>query len=320
MSWAVGWFAGMATFLVLVPISIMVTVGGGLALGLVGMIFWRHNDKTKWQRFLRDFLRGWAWLVCIIWLIPWAFLGITQFMNNTAPATIPRITISNGEKTVVFQSMIHIGSPGFYDDIQKDMENLRGRDFVFFYEWVEQWTPESILELSRLMGVNITEKMYNVFAQMAWLTIQDTQRYVGIVPSTNVDLSTDEIVALAKEANIEPPSAWENNILTTIEKKYPQFTLFQKTIIQILTRGTLNILLRIYTEPSIEQDLKAQVPVFDIILDQRNQLLAWAILESPVPNIYIHYGALHYAGVLRILTEKDPRWKEIARTEFQVIR
>jgi hypothetical protein len=45
-------------------------------------------------------------------------------MNKTAPATLARITLSNGEKTVVFQSMMHIASPGFYDDIKKDMEQL----------------------------------------------------------------------------------------------------------------------------------------------------------------------------------------------------
>jgi len=83
---------------------------------------------------MTNFLRGWAWLVCVLWLMPWLLLGALQFTNNTAPATIPKITISNGEKTVVFQSMIHIGSPGFYDDIQADMENLRGREYVFFYE------------------------------------------------------------------------------------------------------------------------------------------------------------------------------------------
>lgn len=98
------------------------------------MVFGKHDDRTRWQRFLRNFLKGWAWLVCVVWLLPWALLGFIQFTNNTAAATLPKITISNGEKTVVFQSMIHIGSPGFYDDIERDMDNLRGRDFIFFYE------------------------------------------------------------------------------------------------------------------------------------------------------------------------------------------
>lgn len=137
LSWSLGSWIGVATFLAFIPVSILMTVGGGLALGLVGMIFGKHDHRSRGQRFLRDFLRGWAWLVCLIWLTPWILLGIVQFTNNTAPATIPKITISNGEKTVIFQSMIHIGSASFYDEIQRDMENLRGREFVFFYEGVE---------------------------------------------------------------------------------------------------------------------------------------------------------------------------------------
>lgn len=175
-------------------------------------------------------------------------------------------------------------------------------------------------ELSGLMGMNISEKMYSVFAQMSGLVIQDAQRYIGIIPGRNVDLSTDEIVALAQAENIPSPLPVESTLLTTIEKKYPTLTPFQKTLAQIMSRGVLNVLLKTYTNPALEQSLKQQVPVFDIILDRRNEVLVTAILESPIPNIYIHYGALHYPGVLERLVEKDPRWREIAKTEFQVIR
>jgi len=51
--------------------------------------------------------------------------GLVKFSNNVAPATLPKITMSNGEKTVIFQSMMHIGSPDFYENIKKDMEGLR---------------------------------------------------------------------------------------------------------------------------------------------------------------------------------------------------
>lgn len=175
-------------------------------------------------------------------------------------------------------------------------------------------------ELSGLMGIDVSEKMYSVFAQIAGLIIQDADRYIGIIPSRNVDLSTDEIVALAEASNIQSPPPMESTLLETLERKYPTLTPFQKTLAQIMSRGILNVLLKTYTNPTLEQNLKQQLPVFDILLDQRNEVLVTAILESPVPNIYIHYGALHYPGVLKMLVEKDPRWKEVARTEFQVIR
>lgn len=167
LSWSLGSWIGVGAFLAFIPLSIFITVGGGIALGLVGMVFGKHDHRSRGRRFLRDFLRGWAWIICVIWLMPWILLGIVQFTNNAAPATLPKITISNGEKTVIFQSMMHIGSASFYDEVQRDMENLRGREFVFFYEGVESGTAESMAELSRLTGVEVSEKMYTLFAQMS---------------------------------------------------------------------------------------------------------------------------------------------------------
>ncbi len=86
------------------------------------------------KRFLSSFLKGWIILVSCIWLLPWITYGGISLMNKTAPATLARITLSNGEKTVIFQSMMHIASPGFYEDIKKDMQQLIGQDYVFFYE------------------------------------------------------------------------------------------------------------------------------------------------------------------------------------------
>lgn len=135
-----------------------------------------------------------------------------------------------------------------------------------------------------------------------------------------MDLSTDEIVALAREANIQNPVALDNPLIGKIGEKYTNLNSFQKNIIQIVSRGFLNILLRTYSNPSFEKNIQEQVPVYDIILGKRNALIAEAIIESPVPNIYIHYGALHYAGILAMLREKDPKWREISRTEYQVIQ
>lgn len=162
--------------------------------------------------------------------------------------------------------------------------------------------------------------MYAFFAQMSGLVLQDIERYKDIIPSTNVDISTDEIIAFAREAQIAAPLSVENDLFVQLSEKYPQLNQFQKRTLHIISRGFLNILLRTYTNPTLEKNLKAQLPIFDIILDKRNSILADAIIESPVPNIYIHYGALHYAGVLALLQEKDPRWREVARTDLQVIR
>jgi len=119
---------------------------------------------------------------------------------------------------------------------------------------------------------------------------------------------------------ITPGKRPEQSIIRILEEQYPTFTTFQKNITRVMARGMLNMLLRIYTDPVIETKLKESLPIFEVLLDKRNILLVDAIQASPAPNIYIHYGALHYPGVLASLQAKDPRWQEIARTYFVVIR
>lgn len=82
----------------------------------------------------------------------------------------------------------------------------------------------------------------------------------------------------------------------------------------------MNGLLRVYDHPELLTQLQRDVPVMDIVVNQRNNHLARAITASPSQKIYIHYGALHFPGTLEELRKTDPRWQEIARTGLTVIR
>jgi len=141
-------------------------------------------------------------LICFAWFLPWALFGISLATNIWAPATLPRITLSNGEKTVVFQSMMHIASPSFYDAVRADMQLLVGQEYVFFYEGVRPGTVESIERLGTLLGTDVSPEMYDTLAHLAHLESQKTEDFISILPSTNVDISTDDIVRIAQEQNI----------------------------------------------------------------------------------------------------------------------
>lgn len=134
---------------------IILTIGGALALGLVSMMLSRSIYVSKSRRFFRGFFRGWAGLVSFVFLLPWILFGIIEFTNTHAPATLPRITITNGDKTVIFQSMMHIASPEFYTDIEADMRQLANEDYIFLYEGVKADSPESLEKLSTLMGTAV---------------------------------------------------------------------------------------------------------------------------------------------------------------------
>lgn len=311
---------GIGAFLVFIPFSIIITVGGGIALGLVSILFGKHDDRKQWKRFMRSFLRGWAWLIGVLWLTPWILFGILDLSNRFIPATLPRITLSNGEKTVVFQSMIHIASPQFYTDVRNDMKKLQKEDYVFFYEGVKAGTPESMEKLSQFMGTTVSPEMYDILAEIAGLTFQGDEMYRDILPSTNVDLTTDEIVKLAETKVTALPADNQADFIKILREYYPAFTPIQKDITLVISHGIINMLLRTYTDPALITGMKDAIPVFDVILDERNKHIVDTILTSPNQHIYIHYGALHYPGIIGLLREKDPRWKEVSRKEFRVIR
>ncbi len=109
-------------------------------------------------------------------------------------------------------------------------------------------------------------------------------------------------------------------MMAQIEAYYPRMNATQKYITYVASRALMNIILRVYERPDIVEKLEIQIPVFSVILGERNLNIVRTIESSPSQKIYMHYGALHYAGVLAGLQKNDPRWQEIAHTEFVVIR
>jgi hypothetical protein len=47
---------------------------------------------------------------------------------------MPLYTISNGEKIIKFEAMIHIGTPNFYKSVQKNIRKSKEEGYVLFFE------------------------------------------------------------------------------------------------------------------------------------------------------------------------------------------
>lgn len=56
---------------------------------------------------------------------------------------MPVYTLSNGEKTVQFQTMSHIARKKFYNDIQIDILKAKNKGAVLFYEGVQSGSLEN---------------------------------------------------------------------------------------------------------------------------------------------------------------------------------
>lgn len=216
--------------------------------------------------------------------------------------------------------MMHIASPAFYSDIQNDMQKLVGQEYVFFYEGVRSGSEQSIERLSSLLGSDVSPQMYDTVGRLAGLVSQKPEDFLTILPSTNVDISTDDIVRIAQEQNISTPATAPIDIVQKIEAYYPIMNPTQKYITYVVSRAAMNIILRVYERSDIVEKLEIQVPVFSVILGERNKNIVRTIEDSPSQKIYMHYGALHFSGVLALLQKDDPRWREVSRSEFVVIR
>ncbi len=193
---------------------------------------------------------------------------------------------------------MHVASPGFYTDIGEDMKKLTGQEYVFFYEGVRPGTDESLERLSALLGTDVSPEMYDALGMMAGLVAQKPEEFASLLPSMNVDISTDDIVRIAQDQNIGTPDRLSEDLLKKIERAYPQMNPSQKYVCYVLSRAVMNMILRVYERPEIITQLQSQVPVFSIILGERNNNIIRSIEASPSKHIYIHYGALHYPGIL----------------------
>ncbi len=162
--------------------------------------------------------------------------------------------------------MMHIASPAFYDTIRDDMEQLVGQEYVFFYEGVQSGTTESIERLSALLGTDVSAEMYDSLGRMAGLESQNPEDFIPILPSTNVDISTDDIVRIAQEQNIQTPNEISEDLIQEIEARYSMMNTTQKYIAYVVSRAAMNMILRVYENPEITKTLEAQVPVFSVIL------------------------------------------------------
>ncbi len=153
----------------------------------------------------------------------------------------------------------------------------------------------SLEKLSNLVGTDVSPEMYDTLADIAGLSFQGDEIFLNILPSVNVDLSTDEIVAIAEKNNIIAPAGEQAIIIDSVKKYYPTMSPFQKNIAQVLSRGMMNVLLRTYTSKNFISDIQSELPVFSILLDERNKNIVQSVIDSPSKKIYIHYGALHFS-------------------------
>ncbi len=281
----------------------------------------------------RPFWRSWLSASGVVGLLALALLAVPLLVvitiNATRPLAVPRVTLTDGEREVVFQGMIHIGSAPYYQAVAFDMTQAADLGYVLFFEGVRAGAPENVQRMNEILGTNGVNlnQVYDAFAQQCGLHFQN--EYFGVFYDdmasnpdqfVNADVSVDDMMAewdrllqehpewSAAQIN-ERPEEEVDNQLDGMMGRLNSLTPGQQRLTQLACQTVLNVNLG---------QLGGEKPPFNenVVVDFRNRNLAEMIMQHPAERLYITYGYDHFRGVYKLLTEANPNWR-IADVEWR---
>ncbi|MDA9129473.1 hypothetical protein N9J72_03315 [Candidatus Gracilibacteria bacterium] len=256
-------------------------------------------------------------------------LSFSVYQNFISPAQIPLYTLSNGEKTLRFQTMSHVASPEFYSLVQNNIRTSKQEDFILFFEGVRPGSDESIETFNGALGIDFGPDLYSNFSKLYGIVSQDNDDFLNIVNNLdfNVDLDLDTVVekyeakqeSLGVEASQEqkiPDEVLDINseIITMLAELNPR----ELTAVRFLNQAIMNFMIKNEGLRNILIDTLGNTDIFGVILDDRNEYLVQEILTSDFDKIHILYGLMHFDGVFKLLQQNDTNW-EIIETEYSQV-
>lgn len=298
-----------ASPLILASVAALGAVIGALTVWLVRII--RRSKRHGWLHgaLAGAFVATGAVAAPIYWVV---------LQPALHPLTVPRVTLSDGKREVVFQGMAHVASEQFYRSVVYDLVRARAAGFVLFFEGTLPGTPEAEAWLTEAVHVKgDLNAQYARIGEICGLTFQGdflafVQRDQSIDPIhlVNADVSATEMyeewnrlvagrpelaTALAAKDEDDGSSVTVDGLLAMAASLGDR----QKAGAGALCRGVLS---------SVLGREESDDPVNAVILDFRKRKLADRIAAMPDANIYITYGSAHLPGLLDDLRNLDPTW------------
>ncbi len=285
-------------------------------------IAWRKLRKKELVPsgiFIQNFLYSVSWMILILSSL---LFGTSYYFNSINPASMPLYTISNGEKIVKFQTMIHIAKPNFYEKVKENLINFKKEWAVYFFEWVKAWKKENHEKFNKALWIKFDENLYKNLSKLYWVSMQNNKEFLWLVNDKdfNIDISMDEIIAFYDKKDL-----WEKNLKAPLDANKEIIKVLSKLnekelkILVYFNQAILNAL--IWNKYILAQmENASNKELFEVILWERNNILANEILNSPHKKIFITYWKLHFEGVFNILKQKDNNWKIIKEEKFYPIK
>jgi len=277
----------------------------------------RKKEAISSYNFIKIFL----YKITNILLILTLFIGWLSYISNEIyPAKMPEYTISNWDKEVKFQAMSHIWSENFYKEVQDNIKNYKKNWWVYFYEWVKPWTNENLQKFNQAIWIKFDKNLYKNFSKLYWLTFQDNSIFLWLVNNKdfNIDISLDQIMKLYKNKTNSiktlsntPPIEASKEIIKTLS----QLNERELHILIYINQAILNFIIWSNNTQEFLNNNFTNKKLFEVILDERNKVVANEIINTQYKKIYMTYWLLHFKWILELLQKNDPNWK-IIKTKY----
>jgi len=285
---------------------------------------WWKKIRKKEHLGLEQWLYYIAYrLACFMILFVSVFSVFCYYHLKVKPLTMPLYTITNWTKTVQFQSMMHIGSQNYYDNVFDTMMSYLDNGYVLFYEWVK-WldNQENSQKFDTIMKFNFDDKLYDNMSKIYGLVMQDNSRYIDAAGEKAVNADVDLSYVIDKyEEKYGKILVSENgegiiDISSLLTERINSLNDRQMSLLRIINKSMISFMLKNdYTSEAITKGLGME-DVIDVILQERNKVIADKLVNSDYDKIYIMYGKWHFKWVLALLQEKDSNWKLIWQKDY----
>ena len=284
-------------------------------------LLWKTIRKQEIEDSI-EFMKKFTFKISTLIVFLVSIIGSFSYLSNEIyPAEMPEHTVTNWEKTIVFQAMVHIWKESFYDKVAENLKSFKENWWVYFYEWVRPWSQESADKFNQALWADFNPDFYKNFSKLYWVTYQDNAEFLWLVNDKdfNIDLSIDEIVNLYDERISENQNKTTSqdplDMNKEVEMVLSNVNDKELKLLVYINQAILNLLI---SSDSLQTTISENFwnkDLMDVILHERNTVLADAIMDSEYNDIYITYGLLHFKWILEILQENDSNWK-ITNTKY----
>ena len=262
-------------------------------------------------------------------------ISVTAYNNGWINKSYEdKYTLTDGNKTVIFQGMTHIGLKSFYHEVGKEMTEYRNSGYQIMLEGFghsgisplsadhENYLVESdkfedykkryykMINKDDLINDNSIKYINQQFILTSYLNYSD--EYIDIDKETVSKLLDSNKISKSASQN---ETAKNNYLNKAGDHSEPLARLYDKEKFYIFMRNIGNSFFiqfgRSYIDPIIAKFDDSMNLKKVITIEERDKHLANSIVNSKSDKIYITYGSAHFKGVLENLKEMNPDWKVV---------